>query len=136
MTMEGIRKIFEMLKRHNVITAILLTDIISTIFFLLNPFMVIISGDIDLFLGMLVGMLYVNGNKDPDQSHLNISLKTGIFGGLISSLSLIVISLFNIASSEYGVRDIILILVVLGQFLGIFFGLFFGLLMTVRERRD
>ena len=136
MIMNRFRKIFDTLKEHNIFTAILLADIISTCLFFLNPFMVIISGDIDMFLGILVGVLYVNGKKEVDQSHINISLKTGIFGGLISSISLIIISLFNKSQNFYNISDIILILVLLGQFLGVFLGLFFGFLMSVREKQD
>lgn len=134
--MNIIRKIFEELKKRNVMTAILIIDVISTILFFLNPFMIIISGDIDLFLGILVGLLYIVKKKEPDQNPLGICMKTGIFGGLISSISLIVISIFNTPQDLYGINEIVLILVLTGQFLGVFLGFFFGILISFREKQE
>ncbi|MHA1519529.1 MAG: hypothetical protein ACTSRK_05035 [Promethearchaeota archaeon] len=134
--MNIIRKIFEELKKRNVLTAILITDVISTILFFLNPFMIIISGDIDLFLGILVGLLYIIKKKEPDQNPLGTCMKTGIFGGLISSISLIVISIFNTPQDLYGINEIVLILVLTGQFLGVFLGFFFGILISFREKQE
>lgn len=88
--------------------------------------MLFISGDLDFLLSILTGMILISKNRK-EKHNKNIGLlKTGIFGGFITSISAIVISFIQLPPGQNSNSgQVILIFLLLGQFIGLFIALLF-----------
>lgn len=134
--MNFIQKLALELKKRPLLTAILIGDVITTFFFLLNPFDLLLPGDIDIFFGLLSALLYIIRKRNTSEGILGLCLKTGILTGLISSVSISSISLILYHSDQENVFQVIGIVFLMGQFLGLFLGFFFGTILHFRENQQ
>ncbi|MHA1777178.1 MAG: hypothetical protein ACTSWC_10410 [Promethearchaeota archaeon] len=123
-TINLIKRTYQKLLKHNLLSAILITDVIFSFLFLLNPFMIFISGDLDFLLSLVTGMLYISKTRKKEQNGYLLFIKAGIFGGFIASLSAIVISIIQQPPNQNSdIVQIFLIFTLLGQFIGLFLAL-------------
>ncbi len=81
------------LKKHNILSGILLFDILSVILFPLTPFMFIVPGDIDIILGSIIGILWATIHREKSQKIWKIVFSVGILGGLLSTISITTIAI-------------------------------------------
>ena len=124
-------------QRYNMIIGVLLSGLITSIFFLVLPTGFFFLGDILLVIGSCVGLYFTFKKKKETQLHI----KTGVIVGVVGSvLSLTLIGLFYWIwySIDYGFDFIILLgllvdlflfngimYVIVGIILGYLFGYFF-----------
>ncbi len=125
------------LQKYNMLIGVLLSGLITSIFFMILPAGFFFLGDILLVIGSCIGLYFTFKKRKESQLHI----KTGVIVGLVGSvLSLFLIGLFNWIwySIDYGFEFIYLldlllylfvsngiIYVIVGIILGYIFGYFF-----------
>ena len=87
------QEIYSYMKEHNILTGILIFDILSLILFPLTPFMFIIPGDVDIILGAIIGFLWAIRYREKSQQIWKIVLIVGILGSLLSTISITIIAI-------------------------------------------
>lgn len=95
-------------QRYNMIIGVLLSGLITSIFFMVLPTGFFFLGDILLVIGSCIGLYFTFKKRKDTQLHI----KTGVTVGLVGSvLSLILIGLFNwiLYSIDYGFDFIFLL---------------------------
>lgn len=88
--MPSIAEIWEKIKEHNVISGILIFDLISFFSYLLDPFKIIYPGDLDFLFGAIIGAIFSLKYKNRNNfkmDYYKTSIITGCFGGLAAGLS-------------------------------------------------
>ena len=127
----------EFLQRYNMIIGVLLSGLITSLFFLVYPLGFFFLGDIYLVIGSCIGLYFTFKKRKDTQLYI----KTGVIVGLVGSvLSLVLIGLFTwiLYSIDY-VFDFIFLLdllvflflsygimyVIVGIILGYIFGYIF-----------
>jgi len=86
-------------KRYNMVIGVLLSGLITSIFFLILPIGFFFLGDILLVIGSCIGLYFTFKKRKDSQLHI----KTGVIVGLVGSvLSLMLIGLFNWIWSSIG----------------------------------
>ena len=124
-------------QKYNMIIGVLLSGLITSIFFMVYPTGFLFLGDILLVIGSCIGLYFTFKKKKDKQLHI----KTGVIVGLVGSvLSLVLIGLFNWIwySIDYGFNFIFLLdllvylfvsngimYVIVGIILGYLFGYYF-----------
>ncbi|MCF2141905.1 MAG: hypothetical protein K9W44_17775 [Candidatus Lokiarchaeota archaeon] len=127
--MKSIEYLYHKLQDKNLLTAILLIDVIFTLFFFLNPFMIYLTGDLDFLLSILTGMIYITKNRKETQNGYLLFFETGILGGFVTAISAIVITMIkHIYELNTNFGEIYVIFILLGQFIGLFLAIFSSIL--------
>lgn len=78
------------MKEHNIISGILIFDLISFFSYLLNPLFVFYYGDLDFLFGAIVGTIFAlryENRYSVKKDLYKIGIITGSFGGFASGLS-------------------------------------------------
>ena len=110
----------------NILSGLLLIDVIAFISYLIFPAGLIYFGDIQMSIGCLIGTRFALKNIKPNQSYLNIGLVVGLCGSVLTGISF---SLFDwtVFSSSLLLKLIIFELYLLEAIIvGILFGGIFG----------
>lgn len=121
-------------QKYNITIGVLLSGLITSIFFMVVPTGFFFLGDILLVIGSCIGLYFTFKKRKENQLHI----KTGVIVGLVGSvLSLVLIGLFTwiLYSVEYGFNFIFLLDLLVFLFLsygimyvivGIILGYIFG----------
>jgi hypothetical protein len=129
-------EIYEEVKKKNLISGIIIAGLISFFFYLFLPYRVVFSGDIQMIIGLIIGVYFALKNKR-NYLKLNSEIKTGllvgILGGLLSAISIglyqwiVIISIYGflIISLLYSLTVLIIEGLVLGLAVGYLIGFYF-----------
>ncbi|MHA1472794.1 MAG: hypothetical protein ACTSQW_06840 [Promethearchaeota archaeon] len=119
-------------QKYNMIIGVLLSGLITSIFFMVYPTGFFFLGDILLVIGSCIGLYFTFKKRKDTQLHI----KTGVIVGLVGSvLSLVLIGLFNWIwySIDYGfdfivLLDILIFLIVSNAIFYVIVGIILGYL--------
>ena len=79
--------LYEQAKANNIISGIIIFDLITFLAYILNPVSIIYPGDIDMIFGAIVGLTFSLKNRKINQKSINIGLLVGILGAILSAFS-------------------------------------------------
>ena len=88
-----IQILYSYIKEHNILSGILIFDILSLLLFPITPFMLFAPGDIDIIFGAIIGILWAIYQRKKWQKIWKIVVLVGILGGLLSTISITTIAL-------------------------------------------
>ncbi|MFW9854770.1 MAG: hypothetical protein ACFFFG_06900 [Candidatus Thorarchaeota archaeon] len=80
--------ITEVMKRHNALTGMAINDLVTFVFFLVNPISLIYWGDLDFIIGSICGLTYAVYHRKQSQGVISLSLVVAISGGILSAISI------------------------------------------------
>ncbi|MFX0010424.1 MAG: hypothetical protein ACFE9R_08930 [Candidatus Hermodarchaeota archaeon] len=87
-TIPAIANFYSKAKEHNIISGIILFDIITFLSYIINPISIIYPGDLDLIFGGVVSLLFALKNRKDNQNVIELSFYVGFFGACLSALSI------------------------------------------------
>ncbi len=88
-----LQEVYSYIKDHNILSGILIFDILSLLLFPITPFMLFVPGDIDIIFGAIFGLLWAIIHREKSQKIWKIVLLVGILGGLLSTISITTVAL-------------------------------------------
>jgi len=83
-----IANLYSKAKENNVLSGIILFDIIAFLSYVINPISFFYAGDIDLIFGGIVALLFALKNRKEHQNALKTGVYIGFFGGILSAVSI------------------------------------------------
>ncbi len=83
-----IANLYSKAKGNNVISGIIIFDIIAFPSYVVNPISFYYAGDIDLIFGGIVALLFALKNRKEHQTALKIGFIVGVFGAILSAVSI------------------------------------------------
>jgi hypothetical protein len=122
----AIANFYSKAKEHNIISGIILFDIITFLSYIINPISIIYPGDLDLIFGGVVSLLFALKNRKDNQNVMQLSFYVGFLGACLSALS---ISVFELIFFIVFVYSIITLLSFLITFVSMAF--IFGLILSL-----
>ena len=134
-----ISNLYSKAKEKNTLTGILFFDVIALLSYVLNPISILFFGDLDLTFGAIVGLLFAFKNRKENQTHLKIALHVGLFGAILSAVSItiyqwiliIVFVEFNFMTFWPLLLSFSILAVVIGGILSIIIGYYY----FIKDRR-
>jgi len=87
------QELYTYIKEHNILSGILIFDILSIILFPFIPFKFFIPGDVEIIFGALIGLLWAIIRRDNSQQIWKIVIFVGVLGALISTISITIIAI-------------------------------------------
>ncbi|MHA1719544.1 MAG: hypothetical protein ACTSWX_05050 [Promethearchaeota archaeon] len=87
------QELYGYIKEHNILSGILIFNILSVILFPLTPFMLFVPGDIDIIFGAIIGILWGILYREKPQKIWKIVFLVGILGCLLSTLGITAIAI-------------------------------------------
>lgn len=119
----AIANLYTRAKENNILSGILIFDIIAFLSYVINPFSIVYVGDIDLIFGGIVGLLFAFKNRQKDQTVLKTSLYVGLIGAFLPAFSIIVYEwIFGSIPFLELLITFLLIAIVIGLVLSLTFG--------------
>lgn len=116
---------YERLKENNILTGIILFDVIAFFSFLVNPWSLVVLGDLDFLFGGIVGVLFALRARRRHQGYLTLCLTVGIGGAFLSSISISLVTYWIYYFSQSGVNISLLFSIV------VFFSMVSGIIGTL-----
>jgi cadmium resistance protein CadD (predicted permease) len=89
-----IANLYSKAKENNVFSGIIIFDIIAFLSYVVNPISFYYAGDIDLIFGGIVALLFALKNRKEHQTALKIGFYVGLFGAILSAVSISVFEWF------------------------------------------
>ena len=89
-----ITNLYTKAKENNIISGIIIFDIIALLSYVVNPISFFYPGDIDLFFGGIVALIFALKNRKEYQSALKTALIVGLFGAILSAVSISIFEWF------------------------------------------
>lgn len=122
--------LYEQAKQNNIISGIIIFDLISFLAYLINPISIIYPGDIDMIFGAIVGLTFSLKNRKIDQESMKTGLLVGFVGAILSAISFtlfrLVLELIIFGSVFTSFIIFYLSNLILALVIGLIFGLLFG----------
>ena len=85
------QEFYTYIKEHNILSGILIFDILSVILFPFIRFKFFIPGDVEIIFGALIGFLWAINYREYSQKIWKIVLLVGLLGGLLSTISITIL---------------------------------------------
>ncbi len=129
------QEFYTYIKEHNILSGILIFDILSVILFPITPFRLFIPGDIDIIFGALIGILWAIHHRENSQKIWKIMISVGILGGLLSTISvtIIVIIIFQPTPAFNEILIIFSFNLVVYELLSLVIGIMIGIIYYFKQ---
>ncbi len=124
-------KFYELIKKNNIVSGLIIFEVISTILLFIFPYYLFFYyGEIGVIIGIIFGMYFAFHNRKKSQRSLKINLYFIIFGTLIISFSFSLIE-WSITIPVYGFDPIVFLSLFISNLIMVFFyTLLIGLFMA------
>ncbi|MHA2006142.1 MAG: hypothetical protein ACXABO_01515 [Promethearchaeota archaeon] len=131
--MPTISEIYEKAKEKNIISGIIITDLIAFLTYIIFPSGVFFFGDLHTLIGISIGVYFGLSNRKEEQTEFKTGLYIGIFGGLLVAISITLyeLSRFTIIQG-FSISDLLFYLtyfltecLILGLIIGISLSFYF-----------
>jgi hypothetical protein len=86
--MPYIANFYSKAKKNNILSGILIFDIIAFLSYIVNPISFFYASDIDLIFGGIVALVFALKNRKEHQTALKTSLYVGFIGAILSAVSI------------------------------------------------
>lgn len=83
-----VANLYSKAKENNILSGIIIFDIIAFLSYAVNPISFFYAGDIDLIFGGVVALLFTLKNRKEYQSALKTGFYVGLFGAILSAVSI------------------------------------------------
>jgi len=83
-----IANLYRKAKENNVLSGIIIFDIIAFLSYIINPISFFYASDIDLIFGGIVGLIFALKNRKEYQNALKTGVYVGFFGAILSAVSI------------------------------------------------
>ena len=83
-----IANLYSKAKENNVLSGVIIFDIIAFLSYVVNPISFFYAGDIDLIFGGIVALIFALKNRKEHQNALKTGVYIGFFGGILSAVSI------------------------------------------------
>lgn len=83
-----IANLYRKAKENNVLSGIIIFDVIAFLSYIINPISFFYAGDIDLIFGGIVALLFALKNRKEHQNALKTGVYIGFFGAILSAFSI------------------------------------------------
>ncbi len=132
--------LYEKSKQNNLLTGILLFDIISFIAFIIDPAFIVYPGDLDILFGGIVGVFFALKFRHPDQSFIPTGVISGVFGGILAAISITIYTFIVFVWPVSGftielVFNLLATYTIIAALIGITLGILFGFYYSVKDKR-
>lgn len=126
------------MRKNNILTGIIIFDIITFFSFLFNPVSLVALGDLDFIFGAIVGVLFAVRSRKVGQGHLTLCLIVGIGGAFLSALSISIIAywIYYVLQGESNVRTLFILIIffsMVAGLIGIIIGGIIGLITRIKS---
>jgi hypothetical protein len=119
-TIPILRKLFNKAKKYNIVTGIIIFDIIAVILLFIFPYFIILYyGEFGVIFGALIGMIFTYRNRTPNQEILKISLYFIVIGAILTAFTLTTIE-WVITIPTYGVNSTVFLSLFVSNLIMIF----------------
>ncbi len=119
-SMPIISQIYEKAKKKNIISGIIIGDLITFIAYLLFPSGLVFFGDLQMIIGSIVGTLFSLKNIKSYQSYLKHGIIVGLVGTILSAISMSIVEII-VYPTNFAIVNIELFLIE-GFLLGLIIG--------------
>ena len=133
--MNFFRKIFIEFQARPILASILIANFVSILLFLLLNIMIRIPGDLDIFFGSLLGILYFLKMRRKEKDPLIGGIIVGSISALLSTVSFTIIAILSDPPDGRFIQKVILLFFV-GQSIGLLLGGGLGWYYSKREGRN
>ncbi|NVM17577.1 MAG: hypothetical protein HWN80_07660 [Candidatus Lokiarchaeota archaeon] len=125
-----IANLYSKAKENNMLSGIIIFDIIAFLSYVINPISIIYAGDIDLIFGGIVALIFALKNRNENQIAFKTALIVGLFGAILSAVSIsvfewvffIVYVGFNFITFWSLLLTFLIIAIIVGLVLGLIIG--------------
>ena len=131
--MNRIRNLYEKAQENNVFAGIVIVNLFSIVFFLINPIPILLPGDLPLLLSLILGQLFALKNRKKGQKSFYVSSIVGLVGGLLSAFSLAIIMF--IVSVEFSFARVLFLTLLVGMGLAVMISAIFGTFYWYKDKR-
>ena len=133
-----IANLYSKAKENNVLSGIIIFDIIAFLFYVVNPFALFYYGDIDLIFGGIVALLFALQNRKEHQNALKVGVYVGFFGAILSAVSISVFDwFFFIVYTGFSfvvLWSLLITFLLIAIFIGLVLGLVIGYIYYLKNR--
>lgn len=131
----AIANLYSKAKEHNVISGIILFDIITFLSYIINPISIFYPSDLDFIFGAIVSLLFALKNRKDNQNVMKQSFYVGLFGACFSALSLSVLEWsLSIGLSFFTFLSFLITFLIVAFIAGSVLSLIFGYIYYRKDR--
>jgi hypothetical protein len=135
-----IANLYSKAKENNVFSGIIIFDIIAFLSYVVNPISFYYAGDIDLIFGGIVALLFALKNRKEHQTALKIGFYVGLFGAILSAVSISVFEwFFFIVYTGFSFVvfwSLLITFLLIAIFIGLVLGLVIGYIYHRKNRKS
>jgi hypothetical protein len=131
--MPSISEIYEKAKEKNLLSGIIIADLIAFISYLLFPSGILFFGDLHMIIGVSIGVYFGLKNKKKEDSEMKTGLIIGVFGAFLTAISMslfewilyITFSGFSVTALLFYLIWFVLEALIIGLVISLIFALYF-----------
>jgi hypothetical protein len=137
--MLSISEIYNKAKEKNILSGIIIADLITFISYLIFPSGIIFFGDLHMIIGVSIGIYFGLSNKKKKDSEMKTSLFIGFFGALFAGISMSFFEwILYITSYRFSIIALLFFIIVFtieALIIGLPISLVFGLYFKKKRKR-
>ena len=134
-----ITNLYSKAKENNIISGIVIFDIIAFLSYVVNPISFFYAGDIDLIFGGIVALLFALKNRKEHQNALKTGFYVGLLGAILSAISITVFEwvffIIYIGFSFVVFWSLLVTFLLIAIFIGLVLGLLIGYIYYRKDRK-
>lgn len=98
--MLNIANFYDKAKEKNILSGIIIVDLITFISYLIIPSGLIFFGDFQMIIGVIIGVYFGLSNKKKHQLEIKLGLVIGFFGALLAAISMTMVEWVSFTASQ------------------------------------
>ena len=135
-----IANLYNKAKENNILSGIIIFDIIAFLSYVVNPISIIYAGDIDLIFGGIVALLFALKNRREHQTAFKTALIVGLFGAILAAVSISVFEwvffIVYIGFSFITFWSLLITFLIIAIIVGLVLGLVIGYIYHRKSRKS
>ena len=129
------QELYSYIKEHNILSGILIFDILAVILFPFISFMLFVPGDIEIIFGAIFGILWAMIHREKSQKIWKIVNLVGILGGLLSAISITILAILLSQSTPSFKESLLIFLInlLIYELLSLIIGIMIGIIYYFKQ---
>lgn len=129
------QELYSYIKEHNILSGILIFDILAVILFPFISFMLFVPGDIEIIFGAIFGILWAMIHREKSQKIWKIVNLVGILGGLLSAISITILAILLSQSTPSFKESLLIFLInlLIYELLSLIIGMMIGIIYHFKQ---
>ncbi|MHA1475559.1 MAG: hypothetical protein ACTSPA_07130 [Promethearchaeota archaeon] len=87
------QEFYSYIKEHNILSGIIIFDILALIIFPFTTIMFFVPGDVEIIIGAIIGFIWALTHREESQKIWKIVFLVGILGGLLATISITILAI-------------------------------------------